>query len=107
MSGLNASDSRVLTQREFDDLPEYSLSLPTGTTPGKAWKRRIPWNAPKDRAEWLRGTYGKPYPEGHEHFGSIPIGWCRIQILGRPAFFPTDVRVPAPAMRGRIEQVPL
>jgi hypothetical protein len=30
-----------LTQREVDDLPEYSSSYPTGTTIGKRWKRQL------------------------------------------------------------------
>ncbi len=29
-----------LTQKEFDDLLEYSISQPTGVTLGKEWKRR-------------------------------------------------------------------
>lgn len=31
----------VLTKKEFDSLPEYSCSIPTGTTIGKKWKRNI------------------------------------------------------------------
>lgn len=31
--------SLILTRAEFDALPEYSASLPTGTTVGKRWKR--------------------------------------------------------------------
>lgn len=27
-----------LTRKEFDELPEYSCSIPTGTTIGKKWK---------------------------------------------------------------------
>jgi len=34
-------DDTLLTQKEFDDLLEYSTSIPTGTTIGKRWKRRI------------------------------------------------------------------
>lgn len=29
----------ILTKKEFDELPEYSCSLPTGTTIGKKWKK--------------------------------------------------------------------
>lgn len=29
----------ILTKQEFDELPEYSCSMPTGTTIGKKWKR--------------------------------------------------------------------
>lgn len=92
----------LMTQREVDDLLEYSTSLPTGTTPGKAWKKRVPPWAPKAKAEWRRGSYGKPYPEGHKYHGEIPIGWRSIRIEGREPFFPVDVRVPPPPMRGRM-----
>jgi len=30
-----------LTQKEFNDLLEYSTSVPTGTTLGKVWKRGV------------------------------------------------------------------
>lgn len=30
-----------LTKRELDELPEYSCSMPTGTTVGKRWKRDV------------------------------------------------------------------
>lgn len=90
----------LLTKREFGDLLEYSTTLPTGTTPGKAWKARRPWHAPKNKAKWWRGVYGMPYPEGHEHHGQIPIGWRRIVVEGQAHHFPTDVRVPPPVVRG-------
>lgn len=31
----------VLTEKEFNSLPEYSCTLPTGTTIGKKWKSNI------------------------------------------------------------------
>ena len=31
-----------LSQTEFDKLPEYSMSVPTGTTIGKRWKHQDP-----------------------------------------------------------------
>lgn len=31
----------VLTKKQFDELPEYSCSIPTGTTIGKQWKKNI------------------------------------------------------------------
>jgi hypothetical protein len=34
-------DITLLTQKEFDALPEYSRSNPTGTTVGKKWKRKV------------------------------------------------------------------
>ena len=30
-----------LTQKEFKELPEYSLTVPTGVTIGKQWKRHV------------------------------------------------------------------
>ena len=44
-----------LTRAEFDALPEYSCSLPTGTAVGKRWKRH---DGSFDRAFLARG--GKP-----------------------------------------------
>lgn len=96
------NDAVALTPAEFDALREYSTTLPTGTTPGKAWKARKPFWAPAHRAEWWRGTYGLPYPEGHKHHGSVPIGWRRIVRLGQPAAFPWGVTVPPAPMRGRM-----
>lgn len=40
----------VMTQATLENLPEYSLSLPTGTTPGKRWRR---WQNPR----WWMGEY--------------------------------------------------
>ncbi len=44
-----------LSRAEFDALPEYSCSLPTGTTPGKRWRRH---DGAHDR-EFIAGG-GKP-----------------------------------------------
>ena len=94
-----------MTRREFDALLEYSTSLPTGTTPGKQWKRAVrPWmNKPHD--EWRLGQYGEPYPEGHEHHGQIPIFWFHISVEGVPPRFPAIWVPPAP-MRGRSVDAP-
>lgn len=102
---LLCNDAVALTAAEFDGLLEYSTTLPTGTTAGKAWKARRPFWASADRADWWRGSYGLPYHEGHEHFGQIPIGWRRIYRLGQPARFPSDLRVPPAPMRGRITTI--
>lgn len=97
---LLVNDAVLLTRREFSALREYSTTLPTGTTPGKAWKRRQPFWAKPDDADWLRGVFGKPYPEGHEYHGQIPIGWRRIRIAGTPSRWPADVRVPLRMIEG-------
>jgi hypothetical protein len=36
----------LLTQAQFDALPEYSYSVPTGVIPGKTWKRLEPGRPP-------------------------------------------------------------
>lgn len=89
-----------LTREALAAVPEYSTSLPTGTRPGKVWKRqdRRGW---RWLDSWTLGTYGEPYPEGYKHHGSIPINWFPIRVMGQPASFPREVRIPAPAiMRG-------
>lgn len=40
----------VLTQQQFDELSNYSHSLPTGTTIGKRWKRQR-------GIDWMVGEY--------------------------------------------------
>lgn len=37
-----------MTKAKLDELPEYSCSLPTGTTPGKKWKRDVNFHARRD-----------------------------------------------------------
>lgn len=86
-----------MTRRALLALPEYTTSIPTGTTPGKRWRRNVYW----DGSEWWQGRYGKPYPEGQEFFGEIPIYWRRIIVQGEPPRWPSSVRVsPRPLCRG-------
>jgi hypothetical protein len=85
--------SIMLTKREFDALLEYSYSLPTGTTPGKAWKSKN-----YRTGEWKRGVFGKPYPPGHEYHGQIPIGWRTIVVEGAAPYWPIAVRIPPPPL---------
>lgn len=94
-TNLMNSGAVQLSRNAFDQLMEYSHSLPTGQRPGKVWKAQF-------RSGWFLGRYGKPYPEGHEHHGQIPIGWWPIYILGQPAAWPRDVRVPPPARPGPV-----
>ncbi len=103
---LLCNDAVALTPAEFAGLREYSTTLPTGTTPGKAWKCRRPYWETTARADWYRGVYGLPYPVGHRYYGQVPIGWRRIHVIGKPATFPPDVTVPPAPMRGRITVVP-
>ena len=39
MTHKNFETKIYLTQKEFDDLPEFSISVPTGNRPGRTWKR--------------------------------------------------------------------
>lgn len=43
-----------LTQEEFDALPEYSCTIPTGVVIGKQWKRGYPYSQPY---EWWLCEY--------------------------------------------------
>jgi hypothetical protein len=62
-----------MTMHEFDVLPEYSCSLPTGATAGKRWKRGIPYMMPRRR--WLMGEYGTV-----NSLDQVPITWREIFI---------------------------
>lgn len=62
-----------LTQKEFDELPEYSCSLPTGTKIGKRWKKRVPYDG--ENPVWYLGEITTdPEP------GFVGILWKRIKI---------------------------
>lgn len=65
---MNNLSEVTLTQKEFDDLLDYSHSLPTGKFTGKRWKRKC-------SDGWLMGQYGEV--EGD----SILIHWKKIKIL--------------------------
>lgn len=86
-----------MTRAQLEALSEFSLTLPTGTTRGRQWRRAIPAFDPE---EWWLGQYGRPIPnpdvdrrrfEGQETV--VPIFWRRIIILGEPARWPRSVRV--------------
>lgn len=80
-----------MTVREFEALPEYSSTLPTGTTPGKRWRRE---DGVYDRAFIARG--GKPVwvvgeydPNCPADAKTIKVSWYRpffrVKAEGRPA----------------------
>lgn len=58
-----------LTQEEFDQLPEYSLTLPSTTIIGRKWKC-------KDDIRWLLGTY-----VNHSDPTKVGIRWEIIWIM--------------------------
>jgi hypothetical protein len=48
----------LISWSEFDALPEYSCSIPTGTTVGKKWKRPVPYEIRTDPPNtWVLGEY--------------------------------------------------
>jgi hypothetical protein len=61
-----------LTRAEFDALPEYSATLPTGTTPGKRWRRHDGAYDPScKKPQWLIGEYGEINADGK----TIALNW--------------------------------
>lgn len=62
-------DRATMNFAAFKDLPEYSTTLPTGTTVGKRWRRL-------HRDEWFLGEYiENPNPK------VVSIKWREIWIL--------------------------
>lgn len=65
-----------LTREEFNRLPEYSWSLPTGTTIGKRWRREQVWDEEgQKKSRWWVGEYiVDPDPK------MVGIKWYRVLI---------------------------
>ena len=62
-----------LTRAEFDDLDEYSATLPTGTTPGKRWRRHDGAYDPScHNPVWIVGEYD---PDDDGAGPNIKINW--------------------------------
>lgn len=73
-----------MSPSEFLSLPEYSATLPTGTTPGKRWRAQHGAYAHLRRGEkrnlrWLVGEYGEVSKDGK----SIKINWYDPVIVIR------------------------
>lgn len=66
----------MLTQAEFDELPHYSLSLPTLTTVGKRWKRKV-YDLPQYKYRWQMGEYVELDPPQE---GQVGIKWRNIEV---------------------------
>ena len=66
----------------LDSMPEYSLTLPTGTTIGKVWRSRF------KKSGWIVGMYVEaPDPN------MVGILWFGVELLSGPAprsYFPPD-----------------
>jgi len=63
-----------LTRARFEALPEYSCSIPTGQTIGKAWRRGVPFRGPRRR--WYMGRYVE-----HPDPDLVGIEWRLIRIV--------------------------
>jgi hypothetical protein len=77
----------LLTRRQLDAIPEYSLSLPTLLAPGKTWRRNVRWHEGV-AAEWWVATVSHVTPDRR--------GGETAHIDWRPAAV-TDESVSAPA----------
>lgn len=89
-----ADDEVILTTKEFEALPEYSASIPTGVVVGKQWRgtsnANLPvplwqegkpsWRSVERNPQWWRGEY----VESHESLRLANIEWKRITIHDSP-----------------------
>lgn len=64
----------LMTQKAFDDLPEYSLSDPTGTTIGKQWK--MGWGRRDGPLTWYLSEYIKCDEPGYVDIQRQEIQIC-------------------------------
>lgn len=78
---LNANSSCIeLTQRELDNLPEYSTSIPTGVRWGKRWKRNQNFGVRGAPKLWVLGEYlPVPMSNGRDVYETR---FSRIDIVG-------------------------
>ena len=63
-------DHALMTTADFDQLLEYSSSIPTGTYPGKMWKR-------DEQGEWWLGWFSA-HPTDPK---LLRIHWRRILVV--------------------------
>lgn len=66
-----------VTPQEFERLPEYSCSYPTGTTPGKRWRREDgaydhQFKLSGGKPVWMIGEYD---PDDDGKGNTIKINW--------------------------------
>jgi hypothetical protein len=87
-------ETTYLTTEEFHRLPDYSASIPTGTTIGKKWRRyvchfkdskgieffsdNVPENMKLISEEWRMGEYVP-----HDDPNLVGIKWTKILIVGK------------------------
>lgn len=71
---ITSNEEVVLSVKEFQNLGEYSASLPTGTTIGKRWKcDDSKWKRPGPEPMWWMGEY-----IDHADPEKVGIKWRKI-----------------------------
>jgi len=69
----------IMDRKDFDDLPDYSCSLPGGTIIGKRWKRSKEYVL--NPSGWLMGEY---IADPHGRDSHIGIIWREIIEVVEP-----------------------
>lgn len=64
-------------ETEFARLGEYSMTMPTGTTKGKRWRRNLHVFGGPGGALWIVGEYGDVSDDGKR----ITTHWYRPELL--------------------------
>lgn len=79
MNQPNTMPTLRLTWWLLKSISDYSASIPSGTTPGKVWRRRIRYTDPDGPdTKYALGMYGEP--DGDK----IPIYWFPVMIVEGP-----------------------
>ena len=57
----------LISREKLQALPEYSITVPTGVTIGKRWRKAtvVARLDPRETTEWLIGTYVESSKEGY------------------------------------------
>lgn len=73
----------LLTPRQFEGLPEYSTSQPSGVYPGKCWRRqeyeRGPDNRPRPTGRWFLAWYGDEFEKDGKKF--VSNNYRQIEVV--------------------------
>lgn len=100
MNPTEPSESVVsLTRDEFEKLPEYSATLPTGVVIGKCWRRKMRAN------QWIIGEYVASATKEHH----AEVRWSRLKILDEAPVSPLapvgEPRCPVPLAAGERDDI--
>ncbi len=66
--------SLIVTLERFQQISNYSCTIPTGATPFKSWRRGVPYRGP---VRWYLGTF-VPLPTDAE--GEVSIIWRQLFV---------------------------